>query len=178
MAKKQGSGSKKKTVVRVKRYVTVTKTVVKKPKDHSANKTGGSSKVVGTFAGVKFQVKTDKNGKLQVLTPSDIEQTISSNWVEHPIIGRKFPKTEFVGANIRTFTMTIVVDRMLGQNPHSVMHKLNKFCEEGGVSELKIGSHKIGNKWNIQEISEAFNRIYSKGQLTKATLNLTLAYYD
>ena len=175
MAKKN---QKKKTVIRVKRYVTVTKTVVKKPKDHAKNKHSGSSKVIGSFADVKFQVKTTKEGKLKVLTPNDIEQTVSSNWVEHQIIGRKFPKTEFVGANIRTMTMTIVVDRMLGQNPHSVMHKLNKFCEEGGVSKLTIGSHKIGNKWKIQEMSEAFDRIYSKGQLTKATLNLTLAYYD
>lgn len=170
---------KRKEIIRVKRYVNVTKTVVKKPKDYSSSSENKeTSSIIGEFGGLKFQVKIDKNGNPNILTMSDVSQEVSSNWVDHAVIGRKFPKSEFVGANNRTFSMTVVVDRLLGYKPHSIMHKMNKFCETGQVSTLKIGSHKIGNKWKITNISEPFDRIWKNGQLTKATLTIELTTYS
>lgn len=168
---------KKKTKIRVKRYVTITKTVVKSGKDTKSNKKKKTKQVngIGTFADLKFYVKTDEDGNLQMFSPTEVSTEVAAEWQEHRIIGRKFPKMEFIGAFNRTFSMTIVVDRQFGKSPHSVIAKLNKFCETGKVSELHIGSHKIGGgNWYIQSISQAWDKIYSKGQLTRATLSLTL----
>lgn len=166
---------KKKTKIRVKRYVTITKTVVKSGKDAKPSKKTVSSTEIGSFADLQFYVKTDKNGNLNMFSFSGASQEVSAEWQEHRIIGRKFPKMEFVGANNRSFSMTIVVDRQFGKSPHSVIYKLNKFCETGKISELKIGSHKIGGgKWYIESVSQSWDQIYSKGQLTRATLDLTL----
>jgi hypothetical protein len=66
---------------------------------------------------------------------------------------------------------------MLGQTPHKVMKTLNKFCESGKVDELYIGKHKIGKKWKLESMSQAWDKIYSQGQLTKVTLSLTLSHY-
>lgn len=177
MAKKKPK-KKTKTKVRVKRYVTITKTVVKSGKDTKPSKKTAQSNIIGKFIDVKFQVEQDKEGNLKMLTMSDVGQEVSAEWEEHRIIGRKFPKMEFIGASQRTFTMTIVLDRQFGQNPHGMIAKLNKYCETGKVGELNIGSHKIGRKWYIQSVSQTWDTIYSKGQLTKATLNLTLGLYD
>lgn len=171
MAKK----SKKK--IRVKRYVTVTKTVTKQGKDYTEKAPSGTSAIIGEYAGLIFEVNVKEDGGFSILTFSDAVQEVSANWEEHVIIGRKFPKPEFVGANARTFSMKITIDSQFGQSPHAVLYKLHKFCEEGGISELHIGSRKIGNKWYIQSISETWDQIYKKGQLTRATVELTLAYY-
>jgi len=166
---------KKKTKIRVKRYVTITKTVVKSGKDTKPSKKTIESNGIGSFAGLKFYVKTDKDGNLDMFSFSDASQEVSAEWQEHRIIGRKFPKMEFIGANNRSFTMTIMVDKQFGKNPMSVISSLNKFCETGKISELHIGSHKIGGgKWYIESVSQSWDKIYSKGQLTRATLDLTL----
>lgn len=166
---------KKKTKIRVKRYVTVTKTVVKSGKDTKSSKKKTTSNGIGSFAGLKFYVKTNKKGNLDMFSFSDASQEVSAEWQEHRIIGRKFPKMEFIGASNRTFSMTIIVDKQFGKNPISVITKLTKFCETGKVSELHIGSHKIGGgKWYIESISQSWDKIYSKGQLIRATLDLTL----
>lgn len=167
---------KKKKKVTVMRYVKVTKTVVKKGSQTSTKKT--ASKIIGSFAGIKFNVKTDKDGFLNVMTFKDATHSVSGEWEEHRIIGRKFPKREFIGAGTRQFTMTIVVDATLGHSPHSVMAKLNKFCETGQYDELNIGAHKIGRKWTLDGMSEAYDLVYHNGQLIRATLDLTLGGYD
>ena len=165
--------------IKVKRYVTVTKTVVKKASSGTKGKTENNqtSPCIATFGDVEFHVKTNDDGTLDILTPSDVGQEISSSWVEHAVIGQKFPKLEFLGANNRTFTMTVVVDRQFGQRPHSVIYKLNKYCEEGKVAELHFGNTKIARKWKIDSVSQAWDTIYHEGQLTRATLDITLGHY-
>ncbi|MBO4394765.1 MAG: phage tail protein [Eubacterium sp.] len=169
---------KKKTTIRVKRYVYVTKTVVKKPKQDNPTTSTATSTNIGEFAGLTFAVKLKEDGSPKVLSPNDINQNISSNWAEHQIIGRKRPKSEFIGANSRTLSMTITVDYMLGYKPHTILHKLNKFCETGKVGKFKLGTHQIGSEWKITNLSEPFEKIWKNGQLTKASAELELTSYD
>lgn len=151
--------------------------VVKKGDSKKKSKKATAS-VIGSFAGLEFRVNVKKDGSLDILTPADMGQEVSSNWTEHEIIGRKYPKSEFLGANNRSFNMTIVIDRLWGHSPLGTMKKLSLFCEKGKVDVLKIGSHKVGTKWKIDSISQAWNAVYHEGQLVKATVTLTLSHYS
>lgn len=166
--------TKKKKPVYIKRgtYVTGTLKAV-----NIGTATKKVSHNIGSFAGLTFRVKMKKDGTLNLMTPSDMSQEISASWAEHKVIGNKIPKTEFLGPNCRSFSMTIVVNRLWGHSPLSVINKLAKFCEKGKVGVLKIGSHKIGTKWKIDSISQTWDAVYHEGQLVKATLNLTLSQY-
>lgn len=171
MAKK-----KKKKIVPM-RNVTVTKTKVIKG-SAASDSSGGSNKYMATFAGLKFHVKVDKKGMLDILTFQDATREMNAVWEEHRIIGQTYPEQEFIGMEAESFNMTIVLDRQFGQSPHGKMKKLHKFMTAGKHSELHIGSHKIGKRWKIETISEAYNKIYHNGQLTKATVDLTISTYS
>lgn len=183
MAKK-----KKKKKVYVKRGTTVTfkqgfvkggniKNVLLKGK----NNRGIGNKQIGSFGGLVFRVVsmvgTDGKRVRKILSPSNINQEISGNWADHSIIGKK-PKSEFLGPDLRSLTLQIVVDVQLGYKPHAILRKINKFVEEGKVDIFVLGTHKIGTgKWKMEKASEAFNLIYNEGQLARATIDITLGEY-
>lgn len=169
---------KKKGTVTVMRYVKVVKKVTAKASNPNNETASSSSTNIGTFGGLTFHVSFKDDGRLDILTMTDVNQEVSANWIDHVIIGRKYPKSEFIGANNRTFTMTIRLDRSLGQDPHKQLHELNEFCETGKVDELHIGGYKIGEKWKVTSLSQAWDKIYHAGQLVRATLTMTLTSYE
>lgn len=130
----------------------------------------------GSYAGCAFKISSTGK-KRKMLVPMEMKQEISGEWSEHKRIGYK-AKSEFNAAGLRTFTMQIIVDVQFGYKPHAIMKKLHKVCEQGKVYPLIIGTHKIGKyKWALESISEAFNLVYSHGELARATLDLTLKEY-
>lgn len=170
---------KKKTKIVIMRNTTVTKTKVIKGK--SAKEKGGkadSGKYIATYAGLKFKVATKEDGSLKILTFQDLNVERAGVWEEHRIIGKTYPKKEFIGAESPTVTMTIIVDQLFGYSPRSVMSKLDEYLRKGKADELKIGSHKFGaNKWCITGLSEAYNIIWQNGSISRATIDMTLSYY-
>lgn len=127
---------------------------------------------IGSFGGIIFKVSEKK-----ALPMQNIKQEINAKWSLHEILGSK-PKAEFSGPELRTFTLDTIVDVQLGYKPHSIIKKMNRLCEKGKVDNLIIGSHKIGAyKWKLEKVSEAFDLIYSGGELARAKLSLTLSEY-
>lgn len=181
MAKKK----KKKVAVSRGKNVLVTKSNVKKKDSGSTSAMnvlvsadGKFLGPLGSFAGVTFIVATQKGYKKKVLSPQNMQREVGSRWASHEVIGGDKPQMEFLGADIDTMTFTITVDVMLGYKPHAVMKKLNDFLRKGKVDYFYLGNHKLGTgRWKLEKISESFNLIYAKGELARATLDITISEY-
>jgi hypothetical protein len=58
------------------------------------------------------------------------------------------------------------------------MESIENAIEKGQVESLVIGAAKVGkNKWKITQMTEAWDTVMNKGELLKATLNLSLEEY-
>lgn len=177
--------AKKKKKVYAKRGKTIyLKNTLVKKKNNMKNVLDANyygSKQLGSFGGIVFKVvariKPDGTRTKKILTPKDIRQEISGEWTEHKVIGKK-ARTEFVGPGLRTMQYSIMVDAQLGYKPHAILKKINQFVEKGKVDIFTLGTHKIGaGKWKMEKASEAFNRVYSGGELARATIDVTLSEY-
>ena len=137
----------------------------------SKKKVSQPGKVISSFGGIRFFVT--KNTALII---DNLKQEVSGRWSEHEIIGKK-PKSEFTGADLRSFSFEIMVDINLGYKPHSILKKLHRLVERGKVDTLMIGTHKIGSKWKMTNASDSFDVVYAGGELAKASISVTLKEY-
>lgn len=124
---------------------------------------------------LKFEVSEDR-----VFTFGDMSRTVSGKWTEHEVVGSK-PMSEFTGAELSKVTMTIVLSVMRGisvQDISDTVSYLEKAVEDGQVEYLYVGGKRIGERMmKIESMSEAWDKIYTGGVLTKATLQLTFSEY-
>lgn len=113
----------------------------------------------------------------KILTFNDFSQKISSKWATHDIIGKK-AKSEFLGPELRSITLKIILNATLGVKPTAIINTLEKMVETGEAQVLVIGNKRIGNYlWKITSMSESWDVIYTKGELVKASISLTLEEY-
>jgi len=113
----------------------------------------------------------------RILNFINFTQQVSASWANHDIIGGK-PKSEFVGANLRKVSFSITLDSRFGIRPRTILENIQKMVEDGTVEKLVIGNKTVGlNKWKITNANEAWNTIYSGGELAKATVALSLEEY-
>jgi Phage protein U len=112
-----------------------------------------------------------------VLTFKNLKQEVGGQWGEHKVIGGK-AKLEFGGVGLRTASLEITIDAALRAKPRDILKLLEKAVEEGEANYLVIGGHKFGNcMWVITEISESWDIVLNRGELARATVNLTLKEY-
>lgn len=121
-----------------------------------------------------FEVNSRK-----VLTAKNWKRTQNGRWATHDILG-KTPRSEFLGPDRTETTMTVTLSAEHGVSPRSMISKIEKMIRNGDAEYLVLGG-KIygwgGHKWVITGASEAWDRIYNKGELAKATLDLTFEEY-
>lgn len=128
---------------------------------------------IGNFG--KLIVFSVSNKK--ILTFEKLSQSITGKWNNHARIGNK-PKSEFLGADLRSVSFTITLHAQHGVKPRKTMEAIEKAIETGRVEKLVIGGKAVGtNKWKITNMSESWDVVLSKGELAKATLSLTLEEY-
>lgn len=128
--------------------------------------------LIGTFGPLVFQT-SDK----AIFTPSKLKQDVNSVWAEHKIIGQK-PKKEFLGADARRIKFSMTLDVMLGLQPRWLLEVLEFITENGYVDYLIIGDKAIGdNQFIIKSVSEAWDVVYSGGELAKATVEVVMEEY-
>lgn len=108
---------------------------------------------------------------------SEMTREISGRWAEHETQGVK-PKPEFLGPGNQTINMPITLSASLGVRPRAVMEQVEGMVEAGAAEYLIIGNKPVGkNPFRITASSEAWNTIYSRGELAKATVTITLEEY-
>ncbi len=128
---------------------------------------------IGNF-GKEIVFETNAN---KILTPKGIKRTVNGRWENHNIIGKK-PKMEFTGAEADETTMTVVLSAEHGVRPRATIEKLENAIEKGTVDYLVIGGKIVGkNKVYLKSISEEWDSVWNKGELVKATVELTFGEY-
>lgn len=121
---------------------------------------------------ITFSVSAEK-----VLTFNKMKRTVKSRWKKHEILGSK-PKGEFVGADSSDVTLEVILSAAHKVKPLTTLQSLEKACENGTVEYLYIGGKKVGNrKMCLESVSETWDEVWNKGELVKATVNLTFSEY-
>ena len=121
---------------------------------------------------IVFEVSDKK-----ALTFKYFSQKVTGIWSSHKTIGGK-PKKEFNGPDSRKISFAVELDATLGVRPKEVIERFENAVEKGTAEYLVIGGRMIGDcRFVITEVSEAWNVIYSKGELAKASLNISMEEY-
>lgn len=121
----------------------------------------------------KFTVSAKK-----IYSPYNIQRKISSRWAVHQTY-RKKGTSEFLGADLQQFTLSIYLDAANTHvHPWKVMKRWEKYAEQGTVAYLVIGGRKVGKrKWKILSVGEDWNYLYKNGKVIGATLEITFEQY-
>ena len=124
---------------------------------------------IGNFGStISFVTSSSK-----IQTFRNYSETIGSRWVDHNVQGR-MPRSEFLGADLMTVSMTVELNATLGVNPWSVRDKLKNAVRNGTVDVLVIGGKQPAyNKFKIISAQDTFDQILNDGKISKITMNLT-----
>ena len=128
---------------------------------------------IGTLGrNVVFEVSDDR-----VFTFSELTREVTSRWTNHEPQGVK-PKPEFLGAGLQTASLTITLSATLGVRPRDVLEAIENMVENGTAETLVIGNRPVGsNPFRLTGSSEAWNTVYNRGELARATLPISLEEY-
>ena len=128
---------------------------------------------VGSWGNVLIFSTSDQ----KILTFNEFCRTVSGNWAKHSRIGLK-DKSEFTGPGLQKVKFTIVLMSELGVAPRKMMDIIANAVETGEVNVLVIGGKRVGTgQWAITESSEAWDTFLSRGELTKAKVDITMEEY-
>ena len=121
---------------------------------------------------ITFEVSSEK-----VLTFNNLNRTVKGRWTQHNNVYRK-PKPQFLGPDLDGVTFKISLSAMHGVRPRKTLETIEEEVNNGTVLPFVVGGKKVGsNSWVITAVSEAWNCVYSKGELVSADVNLTLMEY-
>ena len=127
---------------------------------------------IGTFGTIRFKV-SDR----QLLTFQNFKREIAGSWSNMERIGKK-PFTVFSGPELQTISFRIFLDAGLGIPPREMLEKIGDMVELGTAHYLIIGNQQVGNqRWVITKSAEIWETILVKGELFRATVDLTLQEY-
>ena len=118
---------------------------------------------------IVFEVSDETALILQEMT-----RETSGRWAIHETMGAK-PKAEFLGPGLQAVNLTIYLSAGLGVRPRSVLEGM---VEAGTVEYLVIGNRPVGkDPFRLTGSSETWSTIFSRGELVKAALSITLEEY-
>lgn len=139
----------------------------KKNKEEKTSKIGNLGKLI------VFSVSEKK-----MLTFDSFKFEVSAKWSDQERLGRK-PVSEFLSPELRQISFNIVLDASHGVKPMKTIREIASAIENGNVYPLVIGGKRISKKhyWRIMKMSSTWDCIYNKGELARATLELTLKEY-
>lgn len=121
---------------------------------------------------IRFSVNSNRQ-----LTFTGFQRNVSGRWAKHSVLNGK-PKLEFQGPDASGVSMEVVVSAERGVKPRSTILNLERACENGTVAYLFVGGKRVGNnKMYLESVSETWDEVWNKGELARATLNLTFSEY-
>lgn len=127
---------------------------------------------IGSLGPIVFSVSS-----LLVLTPNNIARTAGKRTTKHEVIKGK-PRLEYLGADLQTFKFDITLSAEHGVRPRMMLDLLTEMAENGLAYPLQIGGRPVGkNLWSLDSVSESWDNLYSMGELSQATVNISLTEY-
>ena len=129
--------------------------------------------MIGTLGSrIIFEVSEER-----VLTFTNMTREVSGRWAENEALSTK-PKPEFLGPGLKTVSQDILLSATLGVRPRSILDAVADMVESGTAEYLIVGNRPVGyNPYRLMSASEAWETIYSRGELVRARLTLTLGEY-
>ena len=129
--------------------------------------------MVGTLGGkIVFEVNDSV-----VQTFRDMNREVTGRWAIHEVPGTK-PKAEYLGPGLQSISLSVYLSATLGVNPRRVLERIERMVENGEAEWFILGSKPVGRRpFRLIASSEAWDTIYSGGELAKATVNITLEEY-
>lgn len=128
--------------------------------------------MIGTYGPVKFIV-TDKTQR----TFDEFTRSIPSRWAVHDVhLG--YPVAEFLGPGQSKITFTMYFDVSYGLRPLKELHTLADIGRKGKRFKLVIGGRSIGaGYWYIDNQEQAWTHIDNRGNIIRASVQLSLSEY-
>ena len=121
---------------------------------------------------IVFAVNSNK-----VFSFNGMKRSYSARWAEHNIIGRR-PKVEFQGPNLDEISIEVILDAEMGVKPRATLTKFRTAAKRGLVAYFYVGGKKVAvNKFRIVSGTENWNEIWNRGELVRATAQLTFKEY-
>lgn len=112
-----------------------------------------------------------------VLTFQNMTREVSGRWAVHEVPGAK-PKAEYLGPGNQVVTLPVTLAADLGVRPRAMLEAVENMVEGGMAEYFVIGTAPVSkNPFRLTGSSETWDRIYSRGQLAKATMTITLEEY-
>lgn len=113
----------------------------------------------------------------KILQPKGLKKEVSGRWATHSRIGKK-PLKQFLGPEADKVTFTVSLDVNHGVKPRKTIKAIEKYVKNGTPDKLAIGGEMISDgKMVITSMSETWDEIWNKGELIRASLDLTLEEY-
>lgn len=108
---------------------------------------------------------------------TDFKRKVSAKWATHDILGDK-PRAEFQGMEQTENSMEITFSAHRGQSPRKCIERLEEACRNGEINYLYIGGKRVGEeKCYIESIDSDWNEVWNKGELIRATVEITFKEY-
>lgn len=126
---------------------------------------------IGSFDGIFFETSGNK-----IMTPKDMERAENARWEEHAVIGHK-PIDEFIGPNLGTFKMNILLLNQFGVNPKKQMDLWLDKVRRGVVSTLIIGGVFGVDRWRLVSCTQVWSHVNQKGEIIAGELQLEFKEY-
>lgn len=131
---------------------------------------------MGTIGSFGKVIIFESNSK-KTLTFQEMKRTVSARWKTHSIVQKK-PKAEFMGPDLDSISLKVVLSAEHGVKPRKTLEAIEKAITKGQVEYFILGGKKVGaNKYYIESMSEDWEEIWNKGELVKAAGTLTFSEY-
>ncbi len=128
--------------------------------------------MIGSFGDIIFEVSDSK-----VQTFSNFSRSVGANYSSHQLINGK-ARSEFTSPKLQTVSFNMQFNSQFGTKPRNMLDKLAEMAEKGQVFFLIIGGKPIGkNRWKITSLSESWDKIYTRGELSSATVSVQMEEY-
>lgn len=129
--------------------------------------------VVGNFGSRIIFETSDR----KILTFSGMTQKVSGKYAKHSASGQK-DRPEFTGPGNRSISFKMLLDVNLGIRPKDVIASIEEAVENGETEYLVIGGRPVGqNKYYISFISETLDVIMNRGEIARASLQVSMEEY-
>lgn len=153
------------TVTNKKNATTTTKAKTKK-----------KAKNISPFANFGKEIAFTVSGN-KILTFSELKRDGEARWKKHETVGAK-PRLQFLGPGDENISLTIVLDARHGVKPRKTIDSIIAYRDAGKADHLVINGKNItANKLVITQSSDTWNEVWNKGELVRATMEITFQEY-
>ena len=113
----------------------------------------------------------------RIFTFRDFKRSSGSEWAMHTRIGSR-DQPEYIKPALQKVSFTMDLDAQYGVRPRDTLDMLIRHTEEGTVNTLVVGGKKVGRyRWRITSLSEAWEIVYTRGELARAKVDVTMEEY-